>query len=100
MVKHTEGLFTTEDVTASMRVVNAPKVNHGISLVSIKAASLRLADYCEASQHAYETGNLAEAQALSLAITHAAAVISKFSFSLGMAIDAEMETARAARAVA
>lgn len=90
------GLFTTEDVTARLRVKNAPKVDHATSLVTIKAASLRLAEYCDAGQHAYETGNLAEAQALSLALTHAANVISKFSFMLGQAIDAEMDQARTA----
>lgn len=95
-MEFTPGLFTTEAVTSKLKDRNAAKQSHAFNLQIIAAAHARLGDYVAAAQHAFETGNLAEGQALSLAITHAINTMSNAGHALGDAVDRELSAARAA----
>jgi len=98
MSQFTEGFFTTEDVTAQLRKRNEEKAGFGVlaALVRMKAANLRMADYIEAAQHAYETQNTAEAEGIVMAIRSAAITMGQTADHLDAALQREMQRARAA----
>ena len=93
-MEFTPGLFTAEAVAGKLKDRTAAKVSHALNLTIIAAAHARLGDYVAAAQHAFETGNLHEGQALAMAITTCINTMSTAGFALGDAVDREISTAR------
>jgi len=91
-------ITTTDDLVHALRVGNAGKMASLSSIAHatrLKAAVARMGDYIDSFAHAHETGNLAEAQGLGIAMQSAATTISDAARCLDDAVARELAATRA-----